>query len=150
MTTRRWLALGAVGALVLAGCGKGTSSTSPNGGAKKAGRVVEVRMVAGPRFQPDSIAVKAGETVTFKVTNDDKALHDFMIGDEAGQAQREKDMAAMSSAPMEMDPSADSVSVKAGATANLSWTFSQAGTLLYGSHQPGDYAAGMKGTITVS
>jgi len=36
-----------------------------------------------------------------------------------------------------------------GQTKETTWTFTAAGELLYGCHQPGHYGAGMVGTITV-
>ncbi len=33
---------------------------------------------------------------------------------------------------------------------DITWTFTKAGTTLYGCHEPGHYVAGMKGTITVT
>lgn len=39
--------------------------------------------------------------------------------------------------------------VPAGGTAELTWTFDEAGPVLVGCHQPGRYAAGMTGRITV-
>ena len=43
-----------------------------------------------------------------------------------------------------------SINVPAGQSARLVYTFQQPGTLLYGCHVPGHYAAGMLGTITVT
>jgi uncharacterized cupredoxin-like copper-binding protein len=39
-----------------------------------------------------------------------------------------------------------------GQTKQLTWKFpdKKGATVLYGSHSPGEYAAGLKGTITVS
>lgn len=144
-------ALVAVAVLALSACGGGDSGGSTSGGdGTAAGRVVEVRMLAARRFQPDSIAVRAGETVTFRVINKSDAVHEFVLGDEARQAEREREMTAMGSGPMEMDDERDLVNLKGGATEELTWTFAEPGTVLYGCHQPGHYAAGMKGTITVS
>ena len=42
------------------------------------------------------------------------------------------------------------VEVAPGETATLVYTFDEPGTLLIGCHVPGHYAAGMKGTITVT
>ncbi len=42
------------------------------------------------------------------------------------------------------------VDVPPGQTVTLVYTFDQPGTLLYGCHVPGHYAAGMRGTITVT
>ncbi len=138
-------------ALALGGCGDGDSgdTAAGGGGSRRADRVVDVRMVAG-RFQPDSLSVKEGETITFRLVNEDDTLHEFTLGDEKKQAEREKMMAGMGSEPMEMDDEADSVTVKGGATEELTWTFRDAGTVLFGCHQPGHYAAGEKGTINVS
>ena len=135
----------------LAACGDGDSDEAGGGGGGRqtADRVVEVRMMAG-RFEPDSIAVKAGETITFRVVNRDTGIHEFTVGDEDKQAEREKMMAAMGSAPMEMDDEVDSITVQGGATEELTWTFDDAGTLFYGCHQPGHYAAGEKGTINAA
>ena len=36
-----------------------------------------------------------------------------------------------------------------GETVELTWTFGDEGTVLIGCHQPGHYAAGMTGLITV-
>lgn len=147
---RRWPTVAALATLVMAACGGGTAVSGGSGGAPKADRVVEVRILANQRFQPESIAVKVGETVTFKVVNEDKTLHEFTLGDEARQAAREKEMSSMGTSPMEMDDQSDSVTLKGGATKQLTRTFAQAATVLYGCHQPGHYAAGEKGTISVS
>ena len=45
------------------------------------------------------------------------------------------------------DPNA--VVLAAGETKELTWRFSEAGTVLIGCHQPGHYAAGMTGTVVV-
>ena len=42
------------------------------------------------------------------------------------------------------------IDVPAGQTVRVVYTFEQAGTLEYGCHVLGHYAAGMLGTITVS
>lgn len=153
----RWLALVAVSALLVGGCGGGDSDDSAADGTtatdelpEGSDHVIEVRMLAERRFKPDTIDVIAGETVTFKVINEASELHEFMVGDDAMQAEHEKEMSEMSTEPMDMDDTADSLTVKGGATEMLTYTFAEAGTVLFGCHQPGHYAEGMKGTITVS
>jgi uncharacterized cupredoxin-like copper-binding protein len=51
---------------------------------------------------------------------------------------------------MGMDDEANSVTVAKGETKEFTRTFDKAGTLIYGCHQPGHYADGMMGTVTVS
>lgn len=173
MTIKRrggqWLALAGVCALVLTGCGDDSDTTAgassdttevrdrdgmgDMGGQRRAGaadRVVEVRMVPGLRFEPATIDVKKGETITFKLKNEDEMLHEFMLGDEAMQAQHEKEMMEMSDKPMDMDDQRNSITLEGGETKELTWTFDEAGTVIYGCHQPGHYGKGMRGTITVS
>ncbi len=147
---RRLSALVALAVLALGACGgDGSGIAGGGGGNAQADRVVEIRMTARG-FQPASVDVRAGETITFRLVNEDDTLHEFTLGDERKQAEREKMMSDMGSMPMEMDDEADSVTVQGGATEELTWTFRQAGTVLYGCHQPRHYAAGEKGTINVS
>jgi uncharacterized cupredoxin-like copper-binding protein len=114
-------------------------------------RTVLVEANDGMRFEPDALEVREGETVAFVVTNTGAAPHELVIGDEAVQAEHEAETAAAGGA---MDHGHDgppyAVAVAPGETATLVYTFDAPGTLLYGCHVPGHYAAGMKGTITVT
>ena len=100
------------------------------------------------RFLPDVLTGRAGETVAFVVTNTSAVAHDFVVGDDAAQQAHERQMAAVGGSDGMLDSS--SVEVPAGATATLIYTFDQPGTLLFGCHVPGHYAAGMRGTISVT
>ncbi|HVA26121.1 MAG TPA: heavy metal translocating P-type ATPase [Chloroflexota bacterium] len=102
------------------------------------------------RFVPDALTVRTGETVAFKVSNSGSVPHEFVIGDEAVQQQHEQEMANAGATNGMPGDSAFAVDVPAGTTATLVYTFRQPGALLYGCHVPGHYAAGMKGTITVT
>ncbi|MBL6751656.1 MAG: cupredoxin family protein [Nevskia sp.] len=97
-------------------------------------------------FAPAALTVKVGETVRFEVTNTGRLDHEFMIGDANEQGEHDKEMAAMPGMAMD-DP--NGVSVPAGKTATLIWTFTKTGALQYGCHVPGHYAAGMVGQLTV-
>ncbi len=130
------MALGASGG----GGGGATTGPASGGGAAgtpgdpaKATRTVEVRAGDDLRFQPDAVAAKAGETITFNVTNGGKIEHEFTLGDAAAQAQHERDM--KSGGQMNM-AQPNSVDVPAGATKQLTWTFTTAGTTLYGCQSP--------------
>lgn len=157
MTHRRVAAFVLVAGLV-AGCGSSkstTSATSANAGKSgdpaKAVRTVEVHIAGGPRYDPSSMSVAAGETVTFKVVNDDSALHEFVLGNDKTQTDYEKTMRDMGNDRMTMADKDNLVELNGGQSKQLTWTFpTKKGTkVIFGSHQDGDYAAGLKGTITV-
>lgn len=69
-------------------------------------------------------------------------------GDEAMQQEHEEEMLEMSGMSMLEEPNA--VVLAPGDTKDLTWTFTEPGTVLIGCHQPGHYSAGMTGTITVA
>ncbi len=136
---------------MLAACGDGGDEFDfgQPGDPGQADRTVEVRQGPGRRFHPASIAVKQGETVTFRIVNQDDVLHEFDLGDEEFQKSMMKQMEGM--APGErMADEPNAISVKAGETRTLTWTFSEKGTFEYACHQAGHHDAGMKGTVTVS
>ena len=109
-------------------------------------RTIAVSTTDQLRFTPDALTVRAGETVAFRVTNTGKTTHEFVIGDAAVQAAHEQEMAA---GHLDMSHEGNAVSVPAGKTKTLVYTFKNPGTLLIGCHTAGHYAAGMQGTITV-
>ncbi len=129
-----------------------TSAPSANAGApgdpEKSDRILEVHIGRDHRYDPPSIAVSAGETVTFRVTNDDEtAPHQFVIGN----AKTQNDDENVRTAPV---PSADTpniVDFEPRQSKLITWTFpSNQGTeIIYGSHRDGDYAAGLRGMFTV-
>ena len=98
------------------------------------------------RFTPDALNVRTGETIAFQISNTGGVRHEFFIGTPAEQQAHERDMAG--GAPMHAE--AGQVDVPAGTTVRLLYTFDRAGTLEYGCHVPGHYAAGMRGTITIT
>lgn len=139
--SRRVTGLVAVG-LVLAACGGHDHTT-----AAPAGRVIEVSMT-DMAFTPSTVAVAAGETVTFRFRNAGAVVHEALIGDDAAQAEHAAGMAKMADGH-DHDHSG-AASVAPGKTATLTKTFATAGTLVLGCHQPGHWEAGMKASITVA
>jgi uncharacterized cupredoxin-like copper-binding protein len=99
----------------------------------------------GPALQTVSIVMQ-DETVRFDVQNAGEIAHEFFVGTEIEQGDHETEM---------RDPMAaghdhpTGVHVEAGKSKKLAIKFSTAGTFLMGCHEPGHYAAGMKGTIVV-
>jgi Cu+-exporting ATPase len=115
--------------------------------ARPVDRTIAVTTTDSLRFTPDQINVRAGETVAFEITNTGGVPHEFFIGTPAEQQAHDAEMA---SGADHMLDEPNGVDIPAGGTARLVYTFSQPGTLEYGCHVPGHYAAGMRGTITIS
>jgi uncharacterized cupredoxin-like copper-binding protein len=131
--------------LVLAACAPSAGSSAVPG--SQAARTVAVSMSDDLRFDPGEITVSQGETVTFVLTNEGQTRHEFLIGDEAEQAEYADEMASG-----EMHHAGDvGVSVEPGQTQSFTYTFDDAqAELLAGCHEPGHYDAGMVATITVT
>ena len=155
-------------ALVLAACGGSAAAADPlveqhtegqqeedfNFGqpanAADADRVIEIDANDTLTFDASEITVAAGETITFRITNTGNIAHDFTLGDQETQDKHEAEMAEMMENGETMshdDPNA--VVLAVGKTKELTWRFSEAGTVLIGCHQPGHYAAGMTGAISI-
>ncbi len=127
-----------VAGLALSACGSGGAEPK---------QTQEIRItLAGSRFVPDTVSVKVGTRVTFVVVNDDAVEHEMVIGDESVQAEHE----ATAQHGGHSGGGPGQVRVPAKSTKRMSFTFTKAGTLIYGCHLSGHYAAGMKGTVTVT
>ena len=149
------VALTAAVGLLVAGCGGGSTKVASAAGAPgdpaRAARTVDVKAGDDLRFQPDQVQVKVGETITFKINNTATIEHDFTLGDAAAQSAHDKEMVSSSSGgQMNMADEPNAIRIAPGTTKDITWTFTSAGTTLFGCHEPGHYASGMKGTITVS
>lgn len=112
-------------------------------------RVIEISANDDFTFTPASISVTEGETVTFRVTNAGVIPHDFTLGDSATQDAHEAEMAEMADEGMEMHDEPNAFVLAAGETKETTWHLTQSGEIIFGCHQPGHYAAGMLGTITI-
>jgi uncharacterized cupredoxin-like copper-binding protein len=106
-------------------------------------RTIDVAMT-DDAYGPSAMAVATGQTVRFVFRNDGKVVHEALIGDAALQTQHDA-MTAMS-----RHNGLSVIDVAPGATGELVYTFTRAGTVLIGCHQPGHYALGMRAVITVS
>jgi len=158
--TRRLVLTSAFAEFLITACGGSASSTTAAGSDANQGefafgepadssntdRIVEIVATEGLVFDPSDLTATTGETVTFRIVNEGTIIHDFTLGDEVTQDEHEEEMAEMGGMAHE---ASNAVTVAAGATKELTWTFTQPGTVLIGCHQPGHYDAGMKGQITV-
>ena len=140
--------LGLVAAVVLlGGCGGGSHGN--HGSSDAPTRTVDVVM-KDIAYDPAAVTVKAGETVKFVFRNEGKIRHDAFIGDEAAQAEHEKEMREEGSDGDGAHHGDDAITVDPGKTGSLTHTFKAGEALIIGCHEVGHYAAGMKITVTVS
>lgn len=116
--------------------------------ATDASRVVEIAANDDFTFDPASVTITAGETVTFQVTNTGVIPHDFVLGDAHMQDEHEAEMAEMSG-DMTMHDEPNAFVLEPGETKEMTWHITEGGEVLFGCHQPGHYQAGMKGTVTI-
>lgn len=134
-------------------------------------RTIEVIM-GDNYFEPETISVRAGETVLFVVRNDGEFLHEYNIGTAAMHAEHQEEMTTMMehgmltptgidrettkmehgtngmSANVHDDP--NSVLVEPGQTEEVVWKFAAATELEFACNVPGHYQAGMVGRLSVS
>lgn len=118
-------------------------------------------------FEPEKIAVKAGETVRFILTNNGSLVHEFNIGTPHMHAEHQVEMQMMvdhgvleadkintEMMKMEMadgttmeheDP--NSVLLEPNQTAEIIWKFAEPTELEFACNIPGHYDAGMAGTF---
>ena len=148
----RYRALAPVFALAFAACSNAGSAPSTSAPAASPPETtihgatrVEVKRTDALRMEPGEITVKAGQTLTFVVTNAGAIDHEFYLGDEAAQAAEEQ---MMQSGPM--GDTAQGIIVKPGETKELTYTFQMAGQAFAGCHVMGHYGAGMKALIRVT
>jgi len=132
--------------------GDGTFAFGHPGDPADADRTIDIEAMDTLKFQSDSVSVKVGETVTFRVHNAGANTHEFVLGTADEQADHEHEMQQMaeSGSGMHMADEANALDLPAGETKEITWTFTEAGEMIYGCHEPAHYDAGMKGTITVS
>lgn len=120
-----------------------SAAASPSAAAQR----MQVQLTDSLRMEPAQITVKAGQPVTFVVTNTGAIRHEFYVGDQTAQDRHEQEMASMGAMGMD-EP--DGIVLKPGETMELRHTFSTAGAFQAGCHETGHYAAGMKAAITVT
>nr|WP_325048249.1 cupredoxin family protein [Achromobacter spanius] len=109
-------------------------------------RTVEIDMNDAMRFSPGSIDVEAGETVRLNVRNSGKIRHELVLGTDA---DLQAHYAMMMKDPGMRHEEPNAVSLEAGKSGEIVWRFDKAGTVSFGCLEPGHYAAGMKGSVSV-
>lgn len=123
------------------------SSVQPPASQNQPTRTVRVTALDSMRFEPQTLQVRAGETIRFVVTNAGKLPHEFVVGDRREQQEHEEMMKKMPDMRHEHD---NALSLAPGQTKTLVWRFDKPGTYELGCHVPGHYEAGMVSTAIVT
>lgn len=151
-----------------AGHSHNTSAIGEPAKATGTTRTVQVKLIDNA-FEPETIKIKAGETVRFVLTNAGQLLHEFNLGTAAMHAEHQKEMAMMvehgmitasgiDDKMMKMGHSGmpghsmkhndpNSVLVAPGERKELVWKFSKAVELEFACNIPGHYESGMVGKV---
>lgn len=138
------------------------------GEAANVSRTIEVTMLDN-YYEPESISVRSGETIRFRVKNEGALVHEFNIGTAAMHEAHQKEMQMMVAHGvinddridhdmMEMDmgdgnsmkhDDPNSVLMEPGETKEIIWAFTDAAELEFACNVPGHYQAGMYGDIEI-
>jgi uncharacterized cupredoxin-like copper-binding protein len=139
-----------LGARINATPASARQSTGNVGGpahVSEASRTIEVSLLDTMSFEPASINVSAGETVTFAVTNAGRGVHEFTLGDAAMQQEHAQAMAHIPAGVPHSFP--NSLTLQPGETKRLTWRFGDT-SLEVACHQQAHYEAGMRGQVMVT
>jgi uncharacterized cupredoxin-like copper-binding protein len=133
-----------LGAVVVA-CGSGLTALAASAWSTPAPAVRTITIaIHYSHFFPSVVQVRAGSTVRFIVRNTDPIDHEFIVGNEALQAQEEVTTETVHSGNVP-----GQISVPAGTTRSTTVTIPAQGPLIFACHLPGHYAYGMRGTIQI-
>lgn len=116
------------------------------GEADKVDRTIEVVMDDTMRFTPESITVRAGETIRFEVRNTGRVPHEMVLGSKQALDAHARMMSTM---PHMQHDEPNMLTLQADETGELLWQFDQEGTVDFVCLIPGHREAGMSGSITV-
>lgn len=138
------------------------------GQAPQASRTIDITMYDN-YYEPESVVVREGETVRFKIKNEGGLVHEFNIATAAMHAEHQKEMTMMvehgvlagdhiNHERMKMDMGGgrtmehhdpNSVLLEPGQSAEIVWTFTTDAELEFACNVPGHYEAGMTGEIRI-
>lgn len=107
-------------------------------------RTLVVTMHDNMRYNLDELQVKAGETIRFQITNKGRIPHEFTIGDRESLLQHRDMMRQMPDMHHEED---NAITLNAGESGELIWTFGSSTNIEVACLLPGHYEAGMKMSV---
>lgn len=126
--------------------GEANAAVGEPGTAADVDRTIDVVMNDGMRFIPDSIDVKAGETIRFDLKNEGAVKHEMVIGELKYLIEHSEQMKKFPG--MEHDEP-NMLLLDPASSGELIWTFTKTGSIDFACLQPGHYDAGMKGVVAV-
>ena len=118
-----------------------------SGDVQQISRTVAVNMSDSACQTPGALALRAGETIRFLITNSGRETHELVIGTMSGVKEHAE--------TVEQDADVDHdepymAHVEPQATQSIVWQFTRVGTFHYGCHVPSLPGPGVIGRITVS
>ena len=116
------------------------------GDPAKVSRTVRISMSDRMRFDPDTLTVRAGDTVRFVVRNEGKLMHEFVLGTARELAEHAE---AMKKFPNMEHEEPYMAHVAPGRQGEVVWQFTRTGEFLFGCLLPGHFDAGMVGRVRV-
>jgi uncharacterized cupredoxin-like copper-binding protein len=126
--------------LVLLGCARGREPEA------RPDRTINVAMRDDNTYDPPDITISGGEAIRFVVKNQGVVRHEFLVGTPAEHGDHEKEMAQGGGEHAEHGAaSLPGVLVDSGKTTDFVFIFPSSKDLIFGCHEPGHFAAGMKG-----
>ncbi len=99
-------------------------------------RVISIDVTDLLLFDPTTVSVQQGETITFKIHNAGKAVHEFKVG-------------PMQDVFDDLESAPEVADINPGTTKSLTYTFTGTGPYAYACHAPGHYENGMIGFVNV-
>jgi uncharacterized cupredoxin-like copper-binding protein len=114
---------------------------------KEVTQTVEVVMNDSMRFAPSNLSFREGDIVRFRIRNEGKLMHEFVIGTEESNREHAELMKRFPN--MEHDEPY-MAHVAPGDTRDLTWMFNRSGDFQFACIIAGHFDAGMVGSIVVT
>jgi uncharacterized cupredoxin-like copper-binding protein len=105
-------------------------------GTKATPRFIDIEATDLLLFQPNAVNVQQGETITFRITNQGQAEHEFKIG-------------PMQDVFADLPSTPEVAGITPGSTKTITFTFDGTGPYAFACHAPGHFENGMFGFVNV-
>ena len=99
-------------------------------------RIVDMAVTDLLLFDPTTVSVAQGETITFRITNTGKAEHEFKVG-------------PMQDVFDDLESAPEVTGITPGSTKTITYTFTGTGPYAFACHAPGHFENGMFGFVNV-